>query len=355
MLLSQIKPEGTLVREDYRIVLREQGPYLVVILPFEFGNPGCDFEHENVAARHAKILEYKHSNDHRKWWTQKAGVQLVFIVAKDQIDLDESECWYSYPKVKIAGVECTFSCSGIGGSGPWTDILDVGHCGVNSPVAFLKHVASIAVSPEEAKRNGFDFPICRTDAKDRAKWIELAAKQIDRPKFQAGDVIVPRAGLSWGGMSGPFKWDSSKGKVHLAHADDGQLARISFEHIDWKKTAEENEWLVPELPVEFNKIGELQPSRAEQADAFYAANKDKIIVTCGWCRGNDNDDVPEGYTGVSARVDGDRGNGPESYWLIPQDEYGVPGIIGTDGRVIDPEKDQPWAGPRSRHRKAVAV
>jgi hypothetical protein len=265
MLFTDLKPEGTRVRDDYVVKLDQPGPYVLVVIPYEINAGGFKFDHPAVAARKVKVFEYKHDNGRgRKWWTQKAGIQFYFVVSKRLIDLDESGCWYSYPKVTIGGERATLSCSGYGGSGLWVDLLHDCYVGVNSPLSFLKHVAAIATPPDEATHNGFTQAMYCYDARDLARWQGEAVKAGGGTRFAAGNTVHVREGLTWGGgLTGPFRFESRKGRTYLARSESGSLVRVSYDHVDWFQTAQANGWTIPVPPADFNRVGPLELSVAE--------------------------------------------------------------------------------------------
>jgi len=367
MLLSEVTPEGTVVvpklenfevAADYIVKCEAKGQYIMLVVGVEYGKAAFNFQHENIAARRLKVFEYKHCNDRtgHKWWTQKPGVFFHFIMDKSKIELVE-ETGYSWPKVKVGGMDCTLNCSGGTNGKVWVDVIgSEAHTSVNMPMAFIKHVANLATPPDEAKANGYSHDITRMDQKEKAAWSALALKGNARKLLKEGSTIITQEGCSWGnGIKGPFTFHRFDKKSIVTTL--GIMSGLP-DRIDWLKTADANGWPVP-LPTEthWNKVGECKPTTDELADEFFKVNEGKLITLSAWAPGNNNDDVPEGYVGVCACLGGHRarmvpypkpeGYQPpeEHYFLVPKEEYDNRTVF-LAGMAIDPERHKPWKGPK---------
>lgn len=333
MLLSDIGTKPTKVCDGYFLSV-DAGGYIVILTGVECGKPGHDFQHPNVAISGPKTFEFKHSaTSGRKWWTQSAGVEFCFIVRKDKIEV-LPEVGNSYPKVKIAGEPCSFSCTGGTGRerGTWCDSLG-GHgvLGINPGLKFLKHLATITTKPEDAKALGFKEDTRRLDAEEQKTWLGIALRKTHVEQLKAGDKLFAEAGYTFGGSEGPFAFEAKRGKQIFARDGKQHLVRGTAAMFDWHKVALENDWTLPSAAT-WNKVGEVLPSRNEEEAAFKAANKGRFLSSAAW--GDWHPTVPKGMVGLVARIDGNR-DLEEGYFLVPHAEYdkrlsGLPFLIDTD-------------------------
>ena len=342
MLLSEISDKGTKVCKtdaDGDYVLKcEAGEYVYLHAGFLSNSSQVNFTHPNVAALAPRLMDFKHYYaSGRKKWTQKAGVEFVFIVRKTDIEV-LPECGYSYPKVKIAGMETTFSCSGGTDGKVWCDWLRK-HISlpVNMPAKFLKHLAKIAVSPEQVQ--GEVVEIRRLSPDHVKRWKGKVAQSNACKFLKIGMTIHTEEGVTWGGgYTGPFVLSRMDRGVYLGtKAEANGQFRITTNSVDWFKTAEANGFNI-DVPEAMNKTGPVLPSHEEIEDQFYQDHANDWIATTAWGSPH-NGTVPEGMVGVIARLGGPRKKGEERMFLVPQAEYNE---RSEHGFIVDPARHGEW-------------
>jgi hypothetical protein len=348
MQLNEVTPETEIV-PGYRLTV-PQDNFLIVVVPYEFNHAGAKFKHKAIVARSPRILEYKHTSDRRKWWTQEAGVEYTFVIPQDRIEV-VAEHGYSYPKLRIDGHEVRLNVSG--GTDPkfdkgWRDIIRQGSTTqVNIQLATLKAVAEASVFLGLPT----DMHDIRRPSPDEARtWMELVLRKTAKDRVRPGDKLFSADGFGCNGYHGPFKFFERIRQNYYCSTDpDGVSSNMmgAARTFDWLKSAETNGWELPAMPPIENYIGKVLPSYDEELAAFYAANSGKPISVAAWGPGNNNTTVPDGFVGVAACVDGTRGrNNPTTYWLVPKTEYDARDrVIG--GIVIDPQRHQTWVGPNT--------
>jgi len=267
-LLSDCGELATLDTKDIYNIAISKGEFQVITMGFSVDKPAIKFEHSSVITKVKTIHEFKHyRSGGGKFWTSRAGMDIVFIVPRNKIKL-LPEKGYSYIRAEINGVKVSFNVSG-GGGGAWTDYLTT-WCDVscNHPLRDVKKIAEVAIRNE-----GYEKAIFETLAKkepiNNEKWERLAANRKPELKEKIYELIekgknpVIHLNFGWsfndGGTFGTAnklirglkKYILTKNEKGEAQSwewkEDGKVksvicgyTRVKVSHINWYKTIEEN-------------------------------------------------------------------------------------------------------------------
>ena len=259
------------VREAHRRYFVEfaPDPYLCICFGSTVGHPASRWEHPKIAARCARILEFKrYLPGGGKYWTAKAGVN-VFLVFRKQDLLLKPDATYSFPELVIAGERIQLSTSG-GGSGVregWTDWIPrcVSAC-ANHPVRTLNRIAEAALSIDEAKATGITMD-ARTLPEDRfERYRELSGMADVRAQLTEGKPFMLASGYSYGydRSKGPFVIRGRRKKHWTFWVDEDRrgVSEVQAKMINWVETARLNGIELPDPGAgQFNHLGELSPER----------------------------------------------------------------------------------------------
>jgi len=217
------------VAADYHVQL-PPGDHLLVLAG---GQENSRFDHPNLAARVPRIWEFKHWHPQRgKWWTQKAGIDLYFVVPNTEIEL-LPERGYSYVPVKIGGRKSDFNVSGGSSPNGWTDyVRSQVHTSVGLPKSALKSLASVALCPKTVKELGLGFNVTILSDEQQQSYQELAVKR-DAQQADIKQLVLGRF-ISWRGHKGPFAVASrSPRHREFTIEDAGWRSRVKYSQIDW--------------------------------------------------------------------------------------------------------------------------
>lgn len=232
--------------------------YLCLVAGVKLDSAGSRFEHENICARVPRVFEFKHYHPNRgKWWSDKGGIDLYFIIPKERIEMIE-EVGYSYPKIRIG--DQTYNLSVSGGTfpeGDWTDTVRQGsHIGVGHTKKSLRNLAENAISPVVARMRGIELIVPPLERQERFR--ELCTKKAVLNALKPGLNVMLQKGKYFDlpGNRGPFPIESvQRNRRRIYARDRGWKIRMQYKDIDWTATAEENEITV-HVPEAFNRIGE---------------------------------------------------------------------------------------------------
>jgi len=266
MNLKEIGTEFTMPmkREGTYHVQFPPEDYLCLVAGVKLDSAGSRFEHENICARIPRVYEFKHYHPNRgKWWSDKGGIDLYFIIPKERIEMVE-EVGYSYPKIRIEDQTYTLNVSGgTFPEGDWTDTVRQGsHIGVGHTKKSLRNLAENATSPRVAKMRGIELIVPELEREERFR--ELCLKKAVQKALAPGMNIMIHKNRYYDvpGNHGPFPIETLQRKRRRVYARDrGWRVRIQYADIDWTATAEENE-IEADIPGAFNRIGEITKKKA---------------------------------------------------------------------------------------------
>jgi hypothetical protein len=245
------------VDADYHVQL-PPGDHLLVLAG---GQENTKFDHPNLAARVPRIWEFKHYHPQRgKWWSQKAGIDLYFVVPKSEIEL-LPEKGYSYVPVRIGGRKFVFNVSGGSSPNGWTDyIRPQVHTQVGLPKSALKSLATVALPPKTVKELGLGFNVSMLSEEQQQTYQELAVKR-DVQQADIKQLVLGRF-FSWRGEKGPFDVvGRSPRHREFTIEHQGWRCRVKYSQIDWLKTAVVKEIELPS-PVAMNRVGAVEEFQA---------------------------------------------------------------------------------------------
>jgi hypothetical protein len=248
----------------YRILFPD-GEALLVVAGATYGEPGSRFDHPNVLVKKYEVQEFKHyCRSGRKFWTARPGVEFWFLLHKQVIQL-VPEAGYSYVKILVAGKPFTLSVSGgtgsLGGDFPpgitWTDWVSQGSsiC-VGHSLRSLKHLASVALSPEVAAASGLRHTI--REESNPEYFTRLAAEKDTLPVLKPGCKIVLGKSYQMGGSQGPFELKELNRKHRRLLCTDGYPFRVKYTQVDWIKTAQADGVALVE-PITMSRIPKADP------------------------------------------------------------------------------------------------
>lgn len=244
-------------------------PYMVLVAGSLYEKPAAKFDHPNMAAKFNKVFEFKHCHPTRgKFWTAKAGVEMLFVVPKSKIQLNVEKAiagTYSYVPIIVNGLEFTLNVSGgtnfhLGVSG-WTDwIRTTAHTHCSWTIGNLKKLAAVAWTIQECKDNGVKVKSRRDDdtpddiAREAKRFMELSCKSLYQGKLKTGDKLVVDA--SYELAYEPLTIDSKNAKRNsfiVTGCGISRYTRVKYKDVDWHKTALANGWDVPS-PVNIVRV-----------------------------------------------------------------------------------------------------
>lgn len=241
------------VAADYHVQL-PPGDHLLVVAG---GQEATRFDHPNLVARVPRVWEFKHYHSRRgKWWSQKAGIDLHFVVSKTEIEL-LPEKGYSYVPVRIGGRKFVFNVSGGSSPNGWTDyIRPQVHTSVGLPKSALNSLGSVALCPAQILELGLGFDISPLSEDQQQTYQELAVKR-DVQQADIKQLVLGRF-VSWRGQKGPFAVVSrSPRHREFTIEDEGWRCRVKYSQIDWLQTAIANEIDLPNA-VAMNRVGGIE-------------------------------------------------------------------------------------------------
>lgn len=262
--LSQVGPDGLQVLPDYAIRVA-QVPYLRLCVNTLFGKTIGRYDHPHVAVKQNEIYEFKHYAKHRgKFWTQKAGLTFSFMFAREAIELVPENHW-TFPEVLLGGRQFTLSCSGDYGGDALGKVVDI--C-VKPTLAVLRHLSQHATAPAVVRQTyPVDIHELRKDRQER--FTQLVAKHQVQQLAQPGWKICTVVDFTAGGSTrsarsrGPFPLiERPRGKQHFRVAGNPHFgwARVTYDKVDWLKTAELN-GVELIAPSQINRLGVVLPNQ----------------------------------------------------------------------------------------------
>ena len=203
--------------------------------------PELNFAAPNLLARQHRIFEFKHSRTNgSKFWTSKIGVEYVFAIPLDQIELIPEPA-YSYVKVRINGREFVLNVSGgtgfIAGENHWTDLVrSVAFTTIISlsPIKVLNCLSEVALPFTEVPENLRGLYKVQEHEQDILRQL---ANDAVPDMLQSGNKIYLGDGYSIGGCK-ELKFDRRIRKTRLTQSMvcDGSV-KVKFNQVDWIKTA----------------------------------------------------------------------------------------------------------------------
>jgi hypothetical protein len=260
--LSDIPGGKYWIAKDY-LVEFPTGTHLLLVVGQSHEKPGAKFEHPAVLKRENRIHEYKHyRRQGSKFWTARAGVDLVFAVPLNRITALPKK-GHSYPYIEIGGEEITLNVSG-GGGEVWTEwVRDAASTSCNMPLKKLKAIAGAAIPLGEFKGELPSRDITPEELqREQEQWLGIVAslevknrliKEVDAGK-QMKVVLGKGYSFSWGEGSGDEGVATHvmrtgdyvtypAGYKHKTYPPKGFLVgntRVKFTQVDWAKTAAAN-------------------------------------------------------------------------------------------------------------------
>jgi len=269
--MSEINGEWVVDTVDggYKVEI-DPGDHLILVVGATYGKPAARFQHPNIVARMCEVHEFKHyRRAGSKFWTARPGVNFYLVIPKDRIEMIP-ERGYSYVPVEVNGQKLVLNVSGGGSCGKYSGWTDWVHRVVHTSVGFskrtLKLLAEAALSPDECKAKGINFPLVGVDDLHKQRFIRLAAEKDTKPAIKAGSkIVVDTNACTWDSEVSPvvafvaratghtyrrgktqpdgtyflIPSDTLQQKV-LATDDHGHQWRIKFSQVDWLETAKAN-------------------------------------------------------------------------------------------------------------------
>jgi hypothetical protein len=240
-------------KPTYRVEL-PPGDHLIVVAGVFYGTAGSRFSHPNVVAKQSRMHDFKHYRENgSKFWTSRAGINLLFVIPKDKIHLVHEE-GHSYVPVVINGEKCRLNVSG-GTKDGWTDwVRQRVHVGCGCSQKTLRRLADVALTPAECRAQGITINLEETDDHDSKRLIDFATQQLIQRKLAAGHRIV-LAGTTIDGNQGPFEIEK-RGADRKGRKTGAWIVRcpgypprcrVTAKHIDWVETAKASGLEVAEL------------------------------------------------------------------------------------------------------------
>lgn len=134
------------VADDYHIILPQTDLICLTIGFTKAKGLNWEFDSPNLIRRLERDFEFKHYTNSGKYWTKEAGVDYVFAVPVEQIQVG-LEKTYSYPNIVINGYLLSLNTSGGShANGCWEDyISEHASTAVNHPGTVLEDVSAVAV------------------------------------------------------------------------------------------------------------------------------------------------------------------------------------------------------------------
>jgi hypothetical protein len=236
--------------------------YLAVVVGALTDSPAASFTHPNMVAKIARVENFKHYHSKRgKFWTTKAGLDMVFVIPMNKIELVGDGMGYSYVPVSIGGQKTSLNVSGgtidlfhfdekISGWGDF--VCQLCHTQCIRSKKFLKAIASASLSLDECKQLGISFDITSMDESETKEYMGLMAAAIVRPQIRPGWRIKLGNWYSWQGNT---EFTISQVVRRHYRCDDGYSSvRVYPKHINWLETAALNHIAIT-LPETFNLLG----------------------------------------------------------------------------------------------------
>jgi len=193
------------------------GPYRAFHFCASWGKPLARFRHPNMLWKLPYLLEYKHTTNNRKWWTNEPGLDIALAIPTEEIEIKAEE-GYSYLKLRVNGVEFCASVSG-GTYNGWTDFFSIScHTLVNYPVRLVKKIAEKALKtdPGEVKIREID----------ERYYSKVAAHEVRRV-LKPGDTVYGKSGTA-------YKVLKVNGRRRRIYSD---YVFLRYDQINWNLTA----------------------------------------------------------------------------------------------------------------------
>lgn len=211
----------------------------------------ANFEHLNICVRTLDLLNFKHyRNNGSKFWTSKLGAKFQFAVPLNRIELIPEQK-YSYVEVKIDGHDFVFNCSGGTNGDAWTDcVRDGSYLCVEKSIRDLKKLAEASVSPIIATQSGYTIQaesVIDNDEEIKHLWH----KHCGINNLVQGCQIYLLPDFSFDGQK-LLTFDNRISRTNLTQnlrclSNNRYPVKVKINQIDWIKTAELNNWLIPEF------------------------------------------------------------------------------------------------------------
>ena len=221
----------------------EGGDFMVIIAPSTVMN----FEHPNIACRVNAVFELKHYMVYGKKWTEKAGVDYMFVIPQDRIELIEQP-GTSYVNVVINGTQYVLNVSGCTTKEGWEDnVCRKSHTCILKTKKQLKTLAEAALSPAEVLERGWGFD---ADIKRAGRFFELVAQPIVLKQLKADMQVVLSEGCR---ISGEYKVTGVNRHQRRIYTEHYYL---KYNQINWTATAKQNHIEVG-ISDSYNRVGKL--------------------------------------------------------------------------------------------------
>jgi len=226
------------VNDEYSIQVAK-GDYLAINVPVLYGSSAAKFDHANIKAMKREVFEFKHYRKNgSKFYTEKPGFSYLFLVPKENIELNTEKSGYSYVYVIIGGQEYCLSVSGGTSEDGWTDWVFQGCSAlVQSSIKKIKPIADAATYDGIIDINSTYIP----NEDEQNRFRRLCAYHDTRKKLKKGDKIFLWH-CEYKGKKGPFDIIEKPWKKRYFRCADGLYSsvRVKYSQIDWVKTAERN-------------------------------------------------------------------------------------------------------------------
>jgi hypothetical protein len=337
MHLSDIRQVPVFVVKDYYLTCDIPGNYVPVVIPISITSI-LPFFH-NRAFIVPVLFDIKNPTNNS--WTHKSGYHCGFILPKEIIEVVPIQ-GFSHPTMRIGKHDFQVLCSGGGTPGRWVDYL---HHELTLPInparTVIKAIHEAAVNPESVV--AYRHHVRRLSPPDLQEWqAHFIRQKMNLRRGMLFHLHPPHALPSTEGpFSGPFQVEEKRSKT-LAFTFQGKDRTSSIEKVDWFKTAEANQFSIPQ-PELRNKVGDILPSLKEEQESFLEANRGRLISVAAW-GADPARKIPPGFVGVKATINGNK-DGVPKYFLVPSKEYNDAFFKTLLGVVIDPSRHQVWQKP----------
>lgn len=261
MLMSEVKNGVYQIEPDYQVQIDNPKSYMLFVMGFDYNKKAAKMEHPAILHKRRKVHEYKHYRDNgSKFWTSRAGVDLLFAVPLDKITL-LPEKGYSYVKIEINGKKFSLNVSG-GTFNGWTDsVRNINQTSTNHKIQDVLALASVAI-PKADFQDDLTWTDNEREAEDETRFNKIVEAKKSRIKVIAeldnGKEVKIHLGWAYTLENAKeltasevirrkrWKGRDDKGEDIYRNCPPSGLrcgyVRVKMSQIDWNKTAQINNW-----------------------------------------------------------------------------------------------------------------
>lgn len=249
MTLAEVGTRFTMQEDKHKgpyYILFPPGDNLVLIALTPYEERFIAWDHPNLAAKLPLAFEQKHyRRGGSKFWSTHVGIDHFFVVPKTNIELIEKP-GLSYVYIRVGKLDYIMNVSG-GGSGAWTDWVSHSvHLVKYQPVRSLKNLAENAVPAAQCRNLGIIEDIEKEAWRDPVMFERIALQEIPRQLGIDSVIIANRKPYAVVNIN-------HKRRLMVGKNDQGHW-RIRYSDIEWFKTAQANNIVLPQCAA-FNRTG----------------------------------------------------------------------------------------------------